>query len=132
MKNLKITALAFAFLILLNSCECDTIIVQPCQVTEQVAFDSQDNLIKLNGVWLQNLNLDVQPFVPVQWLGVMQTNDPQIMRVIANRPLKSVSLVGFPYAYQLERVNAYEFKIHSEGFTAYVYNTDIFYFLITY
>jgi len=131
MKTIKIIIIAIIFLLLFTSCECEEVVVCHPTKTESVVYNSQDNIIKLNGVWLTNMNMNVVPFQRLQYIGIDQSIGNNSLRITSEREILEVFNPSFNYPFTLTWVNSKEVIFHSNYLTNYYNNSDVYYFVIT-
>jgi hypothetical protein len=135
MKTIKILFFAALMLILFTSCTCDddTIIVNSsCELTktEEVLYDSQDNLIRLNNVWLHNLDMGTTPWSRLQYIGIDQSIGLGSLRITSEKEILEVYNPSFYGDYTLTFVSPYEVIFYSRRLQAYYDNNDVYYFVI--
>lgn len=115
-----------------SCCNEETNIIQCNKVTETIVYDSQDNIVKLNGVWLQSMNLDVTPFQRINWIGFDQSIGNNSLRITSSKPITQVLSPSFNYPYDVTFISPYEVVFHSNHMAQYYDNDDVYYFAITY
>jgi len=132
MKAIKLLLSMLIFIITTSCCSDETNEIQCSQVTETIVYDSQDNLIKLNGVWSKSMDLDVTPFQRINWIGIDQSIGNNSLRITSSKPIIQVLNPSFNYPYDITFVSPYEVIFHSNNLPQYYYYDDVYYFAITY
>jgi len=132
MKAIKLLLATLIFIIMTSCCNDETNEIQCNQVTETIVYDSQDNLIKLNGNWSQSMNLDVTPFQRFNWIGFDQSIGNNSIRITSSKKIIQVLNPSFNYPYDITFISPYEVIFHSNNLPQYYYYNDVYYFAITY
>jgi hypothetical protein len=132
MKTIKLLLVSLIFAITTSCCNEETNVIQCNKVTETIIYDSQDNIVKLNGVWLQSMNLDVTPFQRINWIGFDQSIGNNSLRITSSKPIIQVLSPSFNYPYDVTFISPYEVVFHSNYMAQYYNNDDVYYFAITY
>jgi hypothetical protein len=115
-----------------SCCNDETNEIQCNQVTETIVYDSQDNLIKLNGVWSQSMDLNTTPFQRINWIGIDRSIGNNSIRITSSKQIIQVLNPSFNYPYDITFINPYEVIFHSNNLPQYYYYDDVYYFAITY
>lgn len=89
---------------------------------EMVEFDTQDNLVKLDSVWKQNLDLN-NNFKPLEKFGLRRFSDTE-MWFKSEESVSMIRLNNFPYSYKIKKVSNREFIIKSKKLQNYFDGTD--------
>jgi hypothetical protein len=132
MKTIKLLLVSLIFAITTSCCNEETNVIQCNKVTETIIYDSQDNIVKLNGVWLQSMNLDVTPFQRINWIGFDQSIGNNSLRITSSKKIIQLLNPSFNYPYDITFVSPYEVIFHSNNLPDYYNNSDVYYFAITY
>lgn len=128
MKKLALLSVLFVAL-LSTSCtqEDDCCCTPPQSYTyELVSCDTQDNVIKINGQWSINSNLDPSNWEYQQAIG-FRLNAPNFtVSVNDGRKILDASLFNFPYEVWAHRPNDHTVIFYSTQMTDYLDDTDVF------
>lgn len=128
-KVILLSASALAALLLIG-CECDDQPnPTPCQSYEYklVSCDTQDNVIKINGVWGQNSNYDFTNWQYYREVGFRLEN-PNFTIVSNNgQKILDADLFNFDYPVYVHRPNDTTVVFYSTKMGEYINNTDVFY-----
>lgn len=131
MNKLKLILLAIVFFTITSCCNEETNQHVCNQVTETILFDSQDNMIRLNGVWVRNINEDVTPYERINWIGFDNSVDNSI-KITSSKKIIKVENPSFNYTYGVTFFSPYEVVFNSNNLVQYYNSTDVYYFEITY
>lgn len=93
---------------------------------ELVSCDTQDNVIKIDGVWQTNSNLDPENWQYENEVGFRLNNPHFTVSVNDGRKILDAELFNFDYTLSVYRPNDHTVVFYSTQMTNYLNNTDVF------
>lgn len=119
-----------SILMLLFSCDCEdiphveeTIEEESVIIEKQISYDTQDDVIKIDGYWLDNSNADWNNWQYEQNIGCRINEgflwvevDPNIYEIV------DMELVEFPFVWYASSVDSYSWYFEGPGIDQYIPN----------
>lgn len=138
MKRILLALLASLTLV---SCSTDDMVLEPQTptqveqptITKTIQFDTEDNLVKVDGVWYHNSNLCEEDFQYLSEYGFRWFEGFLYLHYDAQHyELVNAEMVNFPYAFYLSADGDGNFYIESPSFDQYyVERGDQYYIKLT-
>lgn len=122
------TLLLFGLLFCILSCSTDDCVEPKKEITKNIVFDSQDNVIKVDdGMWLNNSNYDYDNWIYKQEYGVKWVDSFLYLHYDESKyELINAEFYNFPY-YQALSLDENGYYLESPDFSKYINDTDVFY-----
>ncbi len=134
-KSIRILAATFIASCALASCSCDNeeiTIPEPVIIEKEITIDTQDDLIRIDGYWLDNSNADWDNWQNLQSIGwrihegfLWVYVDPTMYEIV------DMELVDFPFVWYASAYDSHSWYFEGPGIDQYIPNySEIVHFKI--
>lgn len=132
MKRILLILLAMLTL----SCSTDDVVEQtqttPQTISKTIQFDTEDNMVKVDGIWYHNSNLDEANFQYLSEYGFRWFEGFLYLHYDTTQyELVDAEMVNYPYPFYLSIDGDGNFYIESQDFDTYYQNSDQYYIKLT-
>lgn len=133
-KTIKLLAAILIAIVLLPSCnsEEELQIEEPRIIEKEISIDTQDDLIKIDGYWLDNSNADWNNWQNLQTIG-WRIHEGFLWVYVDHTVYEIVDmeLVDFPFVWYASSVDAHSWYFEGPGIDQYIPNySEIVHFKI--
>jgi hypothetical protein len=126
MKKIYQLALCTITLMSLYSCDCNTdeiVVEEPVIIEKELSYDTQDDLIKIDGYWLDNSNANWDDWQYEQTIGCRINEGFLWVEVDSSvYEIVDMELVNFPFVWYASSVDQYSWYFEGPGIDQYIPN----------